>query len=332
MDRKSASKLNRQVHAVFDEDQIYRIDHYLGKETVQNIVILRFANAIFEPLWNRNYVDHVQITMAENTGVEHRAGYYEQAGVLRDMVQNHVLQLLSLIAMEPPSAFDAQSLWAEKVKVLNAVRRPQASDVVWGQYRSYLKERGVSRDSKTPTFVALKLYVDKWRWHGVPFYLRTGKMLRRKATEIGLKFRSVPFMLFPESKDVSPNRISLCIQPDEGVHLRFETKVLGMGMKTAPADLVFHYNRFSKSVLPEAYERLLLDAIHGDPTLFVRGDFEDRSLAILDPLLNGWGHADVDAPHLYKAGSWGPTEADQLMVRDGRSWEMGCSADSHGLA
>jgi glucose-6-phosphate 1-dehydrogenase len=331
-DRKGARTLNGQLHAVFSEGQVYRIDHYLGKETVQNIVSLRFANSIFEPLWNRNYVDHVQITMAENIGVEHRAGYYDHAGVLRDMVQNHVLQLLSLTAMEPPSSFDAQSLWAEKVKVLKAVRRPQESDVAWGQYWGYLKEKGVSRDSKTPTFVALKLYVDNWRWHGVPFYLRTGKMLPRKATEIGLKFKSVPLMLFPESKDVSPNRISLCIQPDEGVDLRFETKVPGMGMKIAPADLVFHYNRFSKGVLPEAYERLLLDAIHGDPTLFVRNDFEDRSWAILDPLLNGSENADVDAPHPYKAGSWGPTEADQFMARDGRSWELGCSADSHGLA
>jgi glucose-6-phosphate 1-dehydrogenase len=180
--------------------------------------------------------------------------------------------------------------------------------------------------------VALKLYVDNWRWHGVPFYLRTGKMLARKATEIALKFRSVPLMLFPESKDVSPNRISLCIQPDEGVHLRFETKLPGMGMKIAPADLVFQYNRFGKNVLPEAYERLLLDVIHGDPTLFVRGDFEDRSWAILDPLLNGWEQADVDAPHLYKAGSWGPTEADQLMARDGLSWQLGCSVDSDKLA
>jgi len=331
-DRKSARKLNGQVHAVFGENHVYRIDHYLGKETVQNIVSLRFANAIFEPLWNRNYVDHVQITMAENIGVGHRAGYYERAGVLRDMVQNHILQLLSLTAMEPPSAFDAQNLWAEKVKVLDAVRRPSAKDAVWGQYKGYRKETGIARDSRTPTFVALKLYVDNWRWHGVPFYIRTGKMLARKATEIVLKFRSVPLMLFPENKDVNPNRISLCIQPDEGVHLRFETKVPGMGMKTAPADLVFRYNRFGKNVLPEAYERLLLDVIDGDPTLFVRDDFEDRSWAILDPLLNGWKHSEDNALHFYKAGSWGPVEGDQLMARDGRSWELGCSADSHELA
>jgi glucose-6-phosphate 1-dehydrogenase len=331
-DRRSARELNRQVHTVFDESQVYRIDHYLGKETVQNIVSLRFANAIFEPLWNRNYVDHVQITMAESIGVEERAGYYEQAGVLRDMVQNHVLQLLSLTAMEPPSTFDAENLRNEKVKVLNDVRRPQADDTVWGQYKGYLKETGVARGSKTPTYVAMKLYVDNWRWQGVPFYLRTGKMLARKATEIALQFRSVPLMLFPGRKEVTPNRISLCIQPDEGVNLRFETKVPGMGMKTAPADLVFQYNRSGKNVLPEAYERLLLDVIRGDPTLFVRDDFEDRSWAILDPLLNGSEKPDDDALHQYKEGSWGPTEADQLMARDGRSWELRCSAASRGLA
>jgi glucose-6-phosphate 1-dehydrogenase len=331
-DRRSARKLNRQVHAVFDDDQVYRIDHYLGKETVQNIVSLRFANAIFEPLWNRNYVDHVQITMAESIGVEHHTGYYEQAGVLRDMVQNHLLQLLTLTAMEPPSAFDAKNLWAEKVKVLEAVRRPKADDAVFGQYEGYRRETRVSKDSRTPTFVALKLYVDNWRWHGVPFYLRTGKMLAQKTTEIVLKFRSVPLLLFPESEDVSPNRISLCIQPDEGVHLRFETKSPGMGMKMAPADLVFNYNRFGKNALPEAYERLLLDVIHGDPTLFVRSDFEDRSWAILDPLLDVSEKAEDDALLLYKEGSWGPTEADRLMARDERSWELGCSAGSRGLA
>jgi glucose-6-phosphate 1-dehydrogenase len=325
-DRKSARKLNSQVHAVFHEDQVYRIDHYLGKETVQNIVSLRFANAIFEPLWNRNYVDHVQITMAEDIGVEHRAGYYEQAGVLRDMVQNHIMQLLSLTAMEPPAAFDAQNLRDEKVKVLNAIPPPPTDGAVWGQYTGYRREPGVAADSRTPTFVALKLYVDNWRWHGVPFYIRTGKMLARKATEVALQFRSVPLVLFPESKDVSPNRISLCIQPDEGVHLRFETKAPGMGMEMAPADLVFQYNRFGKNALPEAYERLLLDVIHGDPTLFVRSDFEDRSWAILDPLLNGWEQSK-EAPHLYKAGSWGPNESEQLMARDGRSWQLGCAAD-----
>jgi glucose-6-phosphate 1-dehydrogenase len=330
-DRRSARALNREVHTVFHEDQVYRIDHYLGKETVQNIVSLRFANAIFEPLWNRNYVDHVQITMAESIGVEGRAGYYEQAGVLRDMVQNHVLQLLSLMAMEPPSTFDAESLRDEKVKVLNDVRRPLKEDTVWGQYKGYLKETGVAKDSKTPTYVAMKLYVDNWRWQGVPFYLRTGKMLARKATEIGLQFRSVPLMLFPGSRNVAPNRISICIQPDEGVNLRFETKVPGMGMKMAPADLVFQYKRFGKNVLPEAYERLLLDVIRGDPTLFVRGDFEDRSWAILDPLLNGSEQPDDAALHPYKEGSWGPTEADELMARDGRSWELRCSAGSRGL-
>lgn len=325
-DRRSARTLNAKVHAAFEEDQVYRIDHYLGKETVQNIFSLRFANTIFEPLWNRNYVDHVQITVAESVGVEHRAGYYEQAGVLRDMVQNHLLQLLSLTAMEPPAAFDAQHTRDEKSKVLSSVRKPRAQNAVWGQYDGYRKEKGVAKDSRTPTFVALKLYVDNWRWHGVPFYLRTGKMLSRKTSEISLKFKAVPLMLFHESKDVSPNRIALCIQPDEGVQLRFETKVPGMGMKTSPADMVFHYNRFGKNVLPDAYERLLLDAIEGDQNLFARNDFEDEAWALLDPLLKGPEREDGgDALHFYRAGSWGPSEAERFLARDGRSWELSCA-------
>jgi glucose-6-phosphate 1-dehydrogenase len=328
-DRKSARRLNEQLHEVFEEDQIYRIDHYLGKETVQNIIAIRFANAIFEPLWNRNYVDHMQITMAEDIGIENRAGYYEQTGVVRDMVQNHLFQLLTLAAMEPPNAFNAQSLRDEKVKVLDAVSRPSTHDVVWGQYDGYRREKGVAKESRTPTFVALKLYVDNWRWRGVPFYLRTGKTLARKATEISLKFKSVPLRLFPEDKDVSPNRISLCIQPDEGIHMRFETMVPGMGSRTAPADMIFHYNRFGNNVIPDAYERLLLDAMNGDPSLFVRGDFEDRAWELLDPLLDVSEHPSDHTRilHAYEPGSWGPHAADLLMTRDGRAWQLSCSSD-----
>ena len=252
-DLSSARTLNEQVHSVFAENQVYRIDHYLGKETVQNILTLRFANAIFEPLWNRNFIDHVQISVAESVGVGHRAGYYDKAGVLRDMFQNHLLQLLALTAMEPPSLFEADALRDEKVKVLRALR--YGSENVRGQYNGYCSEPGVVSDSQTPTFAAIQVFIDNWRWQGIPFYLRSGKSMQLKTSEIAIQFKGVPHLMFPskEEQTITPNILSLCIQPDEGVHLRFETKQPGAGMSTRSVDMDFHYAEdFGDDVLPEA--------------------------------------------------------------------------------
>jgi glucose-6-phosphate 1-dehydrogenase len=327
-DLESARSLNEKLYAVFSENQIYRIDHYLGKETVQNILTFRFANAIFEPLWNRNFVDHMQIMVAEDAGVENRGGYYDRAGVARDMLQNHLLQLLTLMAMEPPSANTARSLRDEKVKVLQAIRPPRMRDCVWGQYRGYREERGVAPDSKTPTYVALKLFIDNWRWKGVPFYLRTGKKLRDRTSEIILQFKAVPHLLFPENTDLTPNHISICIAPDEGVHLGFEIKVPGTAMKTAPADMDFHYgNRFGRHVIPDAYERLLMDAIQGDASLFARRDEIEGSWIVLSRLLSATEKPAAAMPLPYEPGSWGPAEADRFIEREGLSWHHSCSRE-----
>ncbi|HSE92502.1 MAG TPA: glucose-6-phosphate dehydrogenase [Methylomirabilota bacterium] len=331
-DLESSRALNRQLAGVFREEQVYRIDHYLGKETVQNLLVLRFGNGIFEPLWNRNHVDHVQIMVAESIGVETRGAYYEEAGALRDMMQNHLLQLLCLIAMEAPVTFDAGPVRDEKNKVMQAIRPIERVDevAVRGQYDggfvdgrpavAYRSEKGVNPDSRTETYAALKLYVDNWRWAGVPFYLRTGKRLARRASEIVVQFRRTPHMIFRrQPAGPEANVLVVRIQPDEGMALRVAVKVPGPELKMSPVTLDFRYGEVFGGQSPEAYERLLLDAIGGDTTLYARGDWVEQAWAILDPVLATW-QADPEAPPLYDAGSWGPAEADAFIARDGRAW------------
>src|SRR6266540_4406179 len=333
-DLASARELNRIVNDAFHESQTFRIDHFLGKETAQNILVLRFANAIFEPLWNTRYIDHLQITAAETLGVEGRAGYYETAGALRDMVQNHLLQLLCLTAMEPPTDLSADSIRDEKVKVVRSLRRwPRnevAVDVVRGQYAKgaingepvvgYRQEKNVNPDSQTETFVALRLYIDTWRWAEVPIYMRVGKRLPKSATEISVHFKKAPAVLF--NKDLHDlNVLVIRIQPDEGISLRIHAKVPGTSFRIEPVKMDFHYGTSFGKASPEAYERLLLDAMSGDATLFARRDEVEEAWAFIDPIEEAW-HAKKDAPGLffYAAGSWGPEDADDLLARDGRAW------------
>ena len=326
-DLTSAAELNQSIGEVFSEDQVYRIDHYLGKETVQNLLVFRFANAIFEPVWNRNYIDNVQITVAESVTVGDRAGYYDRSGVVRDMVQNHLLQLLTLVAMEPPSVADAESLRDKKVEVLKAIRpwepREAASQAVRGQYDGYLDEPDVDPDSTTATYAALRLFVDNWRWRDVPFYLRTGKAMAEKTSEITIQFQEPPHMMFSPSSDqeITPNLLGLYLQPDEGMHLKFQVKTPDQGMAMQSMDMEFHYGTaFEDRAIPEAYERLLEDALAGDASLFIRSDHIEEAWKLVDVLLDAWEEGQLSTLHTYTQGSWGPPAAETLLTEGGRAW------------
>ena len=329
-DLPSALVLNQELHHVLNEGQIYRIDHYLGKETVQNVIVFRFGNAIFEPLWNRNYIDHVQISVAETVGVEHRAGYYDTSGVLRDIFQNHLLQLLTLVAMEPPVAFEADALRNEKVKVLSALRdispEHSARSTVRAQYEGYQSEQGVKPGSDTETFAAMKLYIDNWRWQGVPFYLRSGKMMKEKSSVITVQFRRPPTQILDVQAgktELFTNRLGISIQPNEGIHLRFIAKVPDKGMETRPVEMDFNFrDSFGDKAIPEAYERLLLDALNGDASLFARSDEIELAWRFIDSLRAGWESSDAPPLITYAPGSWGPAASDELLGRDGRWWDQ----------
>jgi glucose-6-phosphate 1-dehydrogenase len=334
-DLASAQALNELIHNVLDERQIYRIDHYLAKETVQNLLVFRFANTLFEPIWNRNYIDHVQIMVAEEVDVGHRAGYYDQSGVLRDMVQNHLMQLLALVAMEPPAAFDANAIRDEKVKVMRSVRPLSTAEIcrqsVRAQYEGYRQAEGVGNDSETATYAALELYIDNWRWRGVPFYLRSGKALAKKASEILIQFKEPPHMMFtiPADEPIPANYLALCLQPHEGFHQRIELKEPGQAVKLRSVDMDFHYGEaFQPDSMPEAYETLLRNALEGDPTLFTRGDGIEAAWQVVDSVIAAWQSADAPPLTSYKPGSWGPTAADELLARHGRHWRHGCVDDN----
>ncbi len=333
-DLESAKRLNREVGKVFRESQVYRIDHYLGKETVRNLLVFRFGNGIFEPLWNRRYVDHVQITVAESIGIENRGAFYEQTGASRDVLQNHLLQLVSLVAMEPPATFEANALRDEKVKVLRAIEiTPDdvPDNVVRGQYGpgwvaatqvpGYRQEPDVDAASETETFIAARLMIDDWRWSGVPFYVRTGKRLPKRSTEIAIQYREVPHRLFKdEGVEPDPNLLAIRIQPDEGIMLRFGAKVPGLGLDVHSVTMDFTYGSAFSVDSPDAYETLILDALQGDASLFTRADEVEEAWSIVDPIVESWASSPPPEFPNYDAGTWGPPEADALIERDGRRW------------
>ena len=347
-DLDSARTLNRTLTESFHESQIFRIDHYLGKETVQNILAFRFANPLFEPIWNRRYVDYVTITVAEEVGVEHRGGYYDHAGALRDMVQNHLMQLLCLVAMEPMVSFNPDEIRNKKVDVLHAVRPISHKAVqqcaVRGQYgkgrldgkkvRGYRQEDDVSSHSKTETFAALKLFVDNWRWQGVPFYIRTGKRLSRQVSEVTIHFRAVPHQSFPPdaSRRWYPSRIVISIQPEEGIVLGFQAKYPGPKMVLRPVEMRFSYRESFAIRSPDAYETLLWDVMNNDPTLFMRADQIDAAWRLLMPVLEVWAETNPRNFPNYAAGTWGPAAADRLLTRDGHNWPLPVSSADHEAA
>jgi glucose-6-phosphate 1-dehydrogenase len=336
-DLASAQSLNETIRSVFEEQQVYRIDHYLGKETVQDLLVQRFGNAIFEPLWNRNFIDHVQITVAEEVGVGTRGGYYEQSGALRDMIQNHTMQLVALTAMEPPVSLDAEAIRDEKVKLLRAIQ-PLAlgpdGDVARAQYgegmiggkrvKGYVQEEGIDPQSRTETFAAMRLSINNWRWQGVPFYIRSGKRMARRVSEIAIAFKRPPGTLFAEGEkyQIATNTLSFQIQPDEGLSLILNTKVPGLETRTQPVKMNFRYATTFGSNTPEAYERLVLDAMVGDGTLFIRGDEALASWRLYTPVLEAWAAAGREGMDTYASGSWGPTNAEALLKKNGREWRQ----------
>ncbi|MBX7122177.1 MAG: glucose-6-phosphate dehydrogenase [Opitutaceae bacterium] len=336
-DLASAVALNGTIRSVFEEHQVYRIDHYLGKETVQDLLVQRFSNSIFEPLWNRTYIDSVQITVAEEVGVGTRGGYYEQSGALRDMIQNHTMQLLALTAMEPPVSLDAESVRDEKVKVLRAIqplRLGPGGDVARAQYaagmisgkpvKGYLEEDGIAALSRTETYAAIRLSIHNWRWQGVPFYLRSGKRMARRVSEIAIQFKRPPGTLFAESErfNLAPNTLAFQIQPDEGLSLILNGKVPGLETRTQPVKMNFKYSTTFGSNTPEAYERLVLDAMIGDGTLFIRGDEAETSWRLYTPVLESWAAAGREGMESYPSGSWGPTNAEELLSRSNHVWRQ----------